>query len=108
MKPVASRHSRHSALLLAVAFGLALAGAGTAQAFTFEDQNAGSARAGQNFVDLDAKAPRTDLPASRFDSGGRTVTQGNATFHFGGASGGSFDQRYNPSNLFDPYARDGR
>lgn len=108
MKPVTLCRSRRNALLLAIAVGLALAGAGAAQAFTFEDQNAGSARAGQNFVDLDAKAPRTDLPASRFDSGSRTVTQGNATFHFGGASGGSFDQRYNPNNLFDPYARDGR
>ena len=97
--------TRLKSLLLAGA--VALAGANAAHAFTFTDQN-GNAGDAQGYVDLDTKSvTRGELPDSRFDGGKTTLKSGNTTFQFSGQSG-SFNQRYNPSNLFDPYARDGR
>lgn len=96
-------------LSLVLAGALALS-AGAAQAFTFTDQE-GNAGGGQGYLDLDTKSSsRSDVPASRFGTDDRsTLKSGNATFQFGGAnSGGSFNQRYNSNNLFDPYARNGR
>lgn len=82
---------------------------GAAQAFTFTDQN-GNTGGGQGYLDLDTKSSRSDLPASRFGTDDKsTLKSGNATIQFGGSgSGGSFNQRYNSNNLFDPYTRDGR
>lgn len=92
-------------LFLALAGALMLS-AGAAQAFTFTDQ-AGNAGNGQGYVDLDTKSSNSDVPASRFGTDDKnTMRSGNGTFQFGTRS--SFDQRYNPSNLFDPYARSGR
>lgn len=93
-------------LSLVLAGALALC-AGAAQAFTFTDQ-AGNAGNGQGYVDLDTKSSgNSDVPASRFGTQDKsTLRSGNTTLQFG--TRGSFDQRYNPSNLFDPYARDGR
>lgn len=106
MKPAVSRRHRRNAVLLAAAFGLALASAGAAQAFTFSDQNGGAGN-GSMFNDRDGKTPSSDAPTTRFGNGNTTIQQGNGSLRFGG-NGGSFSQRYNTNNLFDPYARDGR
>ncbi len=101
---------KHLSLAAAV-FALALFAAPAAQAFTVENQDsAGSG--GQNFLDL-SKPKITDPNASvsQFGSGTPgTYNFGNgASLQFGTqGSFGSFDQRYDPSNLFDPYARNGR
>jgi hypothetical protein len=78
----------------------------TARAFTLQDGQGGAS--GSNWRDLDLPKPKADEPDSRFKSenGLTTFKQGNSTIYFG--SRPSFDQKYNPSNLFDPYARDGR
>lgn len=84
--------------------------AGAAQAFTFTDQE-GNTSGAQGYVDLSTPSQRHDVPNSRFGSDDKnTLRSGNATIQFGGSgtSGGSFSQRYNSNNLFDPYARDGR
>jgi hypothetical protein len=107
LKAAVSRRYRQKVLLLAAAFAVALAGAGAAQAFTLLDQDGNSAGSGSMFLDRDGKTPKTDAPASRFGTGTTTIQQGNGTLRFGGNSG-SFNQRYNSNNLFDPYARDGR
>jgi len=109
MKAIVLRRYRQKAILLAAAFAVALAGAGAAHAFTLSDQdgNSGGSDSSSMFLDRDGKAPKTDAPASRFGSGTTTIQQGNGTLRFGG-NGGSFNQRYNSNNLFDPYARDGR
>jgi hypothetical protein len=101
------RLSRH-AVACAAAFGLMLAAAGAANAFTFQDAP-GSANGGQGFTDLDIpKTPNTEGQDPRYNfNNGSTYHSGNTTFQFGGQQG-SFQQRYNPSNLFDPYAREGR
>jgi hypothetical protein len=109
MKSSASRRLHQRAFVLAAAVGLTLAAATAAKAFTFEDQN-GNASGGNNFYEGDAskRPPIGPGGLSNFNNGGSSVTHGNTTFQFGSASQQSFDQKYNPSNLFDPYARDGR
>lgn len=89
------------------AFGLAVTIAGTAHAFTIEDGQ-GGASGGSNWRDLDLPKAKPDQPDSRFKSedGLTTFKQGNSTIFFG--SRPSLEQRYDPSNLFDPYARNGR
>lgn len=103
------RCSRRNALVVAAA--LALAGTGAARAFTLTDQN-GNTGPAQGYVDLDPSASRHDQATSRFGTEpSTTLNSGNSTVKFyGGATtgGGSFNQRYNPSNLYDPYMRDGR
>jgi hypothetical protein len=99
---------RRQAFACAAALGLTLAAAGAAQAFTFQDAP-GSGNGGQGFTDLDiSKAPNADGRDSRFSNGdsGSTFKSGNGTFQFGAQS--SFNRRYDPSNLFDPFARDGK
>ncbi len=106
MKAAMNRFGLTRTLILAGA--LALAGIGAAQAFTLQDGSGNSG--GQAFTDFDSKSSRVDVPASRFDGQSRnTIQSGNTSVQFSGPqSGGSFNQRYNPSNMFDPYARDGR
>jgi len=97
----------HRALVAAAVLGLALSVGGAAQAFTIEDQ--GASGSGQGFTDLDMpKAPSANPADSRFSSsnGMTTFKSGNSSFHFGAQP--SFDQRYNPNALFDPFYRDGR
>lgn len=97
----------HRAFSAAAALALVLSAAGAAQAFTFEDQ--GATGGGQGFTDLNIpNVSSTGAPDSRFSSknGITTYKSGDASFHFGGRP--SFDQRYNPNALFDPFARDGR
>ena len=97
---------RRQAFACAAGLGLTLAAAGAAQAFTFQDAP-GSGNGGQGFTDLDtARAPNADNRDSRFSSDGSTIKSGNGTFQFGAQS--SFNRRYDPSNLFDPFARDGK
>ena len=107
LKAAVSRRYRQKVLLLAAACAVALAGAGVAQAFTLTDQDGNSGGSGSMFLDRDGKTRASDAPASRFGNGTTTIQQGNGTLRFGGNSG-SFNQRYNTNNLFDPYARDGR
>jgi hypothetical protein len=86
--------------LVAVAFGSALLAVPAAHAFTIENQDS-TGGTPQNFLDLGKPAADPDQHGSRFSSGGQTKLQsGNATFEFGSQS--SFQQRYNPSNMFDP------
>lgn len=109
MKTSASRRLHQRALVLAAAVGLTLAAATAAKAFTFEDQN-GNASGGNNFYQGDSSTRPQIGPGglSNFSNGGTSIQHGNSTFQFGSAAQQSFDQKYNPSNLFDPYARDGR
>jgi len=86
---------------------IALVTAPAARAFTLQDGQ-GNASGGSNWRDLELPKPKADEPDSRFKSedGVTSFKQGNSTFYFGNRP--SFDQKYNPSNLFDPYARNGR
>jgi hypothetical protein len=93
-----------------LAAGALALSAGAAQAFTFTDQN-GNTGAAQGYVDLDTSSQsRHDVPSARLSPGQpTTLKSGNTSVQFGGGSGfGSFNQRYNSNNLFDPYAREGR
>ncbi|HVZ51710.1 MAG TPA: hypothetical protein VG986_07075 [Pseudolabrys sp.] len=95
------------ALVLVAAFGLAVMAAGVARAFTVEDK--GGSGSGQGFTDLDIpKASSAGAPDSRFKSkdGMTSYKTDFGTVQFG--SQPSFNQRYNPNSLFDPFARDGR
>ena len=84
---------KHILALAAVAFSLALLAAPAAHAFTIDNQSNsdGSAR-----FDPDA---RFSSPSN----GQTTIQQGNTAFRFG--QQGSFDQRYNPSRMFDPLGK---
>jgi hypothetical protein len=89
--------ARHRLAVLAAAFGLALLAAPAAHAFTIEDQSN---------TNSDGTARYTD-PDARFSGAGNgqtTLQQGNTTLRFG-TQQGSFDQRYNPSRMFDPLGR---
>jgi hypothetical protein len=107
MTVAAPSRLRRQAIACAAALGLTLAAAGAAQAFTFQDAP-GNANGAQGYTDLDIpKAPNSDSRDSRFSSDGSpTFRSGNSTFQFGSES--SFNRRYDPSNLFDPFARDGK
>jgi hypothetical protein len=87
---------RHRLALLAVAFGLALLAMPAAHAFTINDQSN---------TNSDGTARYTG-PDERFSGSGNgqtTIQQGSATLRFG--SQPSFDQRYNPNQMFDPNPR---
>ena len=91
--------SRRLATIGAV-FGLIALAVPAAQAFTIDDQNNTKAGGGARYADPDA----------RFDSGDKrtsTIQQGNATIHFGG-TGSTFEQRNDPSRMFDPIGGPGR
>lgn len=79
-----------------------------ARAFTIENQGNDG---GQGFLDLDKPAAPPDrvTPASRFnnETGQTSFKLGNSTtLQFGQQR--SFSERYNPNNLLDPFAREGR
>ncbi|HEY4982406.1 MAG TPA: hypothetical protein VII24_10850 [Pseudolabrys sp.] len=91
--------SRHRIAVLVTAFGLALAAAPVAHAFTFDDQSNTNSDGSAKYVDPDRQG-------SRFGTGGgTTLRQGNTTFQFGPQR--SFDQRYNNDRMFDPLGRPG-
>lgn len=95
------------AAIFAGAIGLVVSVSLSAQAFTFQDADGSAAGTSRGFKDLDIpKVPDTSAD-SRFKSGeSGTFKYGNSTFQFGGRS--SFDQKYDPSNMFNPYYREGR
>ena len=95
-------HTR-AALLAAV---LVLAAAAPAQAFQFQESD-GSPTTRQGYLDLDTKAVTdpSKQPTSKLDQSGE-VKQGNFYLKFNNER--SFNQNYNPDNLFNPYYRDGR
>jgi hypothetical protein len=87
-----------------IAAALGLLAAAPAQAFQFENADGSAADARANLLDLDTKAA-PDKPASKFDESSG-IKQGNFYMKFNNQ--GSFDQRYNADNLFNPDYRDGR
>lgn len=91
-----------SRLLAAVAavFGLIVLTVPAAHAFTIDDQSNTNASGGARYADPDAKFNSGDKRTS-------TIQQGNATFHFGGG-GSTFEQRNDPSRMFDPIGGPGR
>lgn len=91
--------ARHRLAVLAAAFGLALLAAPAAHAFTIEGQSNTNSDGTARYTDPDARF-------SRAGTGQTTLQQGNTTLRFG-TQQGSFDQRYNPSRMFDPLGRPG-
>jgi len=92
-----SSSTRHRLGVPAAAFGLALLAAPAAHAFTIE---------GQSNTDSDGMARYTN-PDARFSgtgTGQTTLQEGNTTLRFG-TQQGSFNQRYDPSRMFDPLGR---
>jgi poly(3-hydroxybutyrate) depolymerase len=103
-------HQLHRfALLAAAALVAGLLAAPAAQAFTFERNASGDSGAALNYSDpMDAIGTNAQGNASHFDGQG-TYQSGGLTVQMHQFNGsGSFDQRYNPSNLLDPFAREGR
>ncbi|MEJ2375344.1 MAG: hypothetical protein P8Y71_07925 [Pseudolabrys sp.] len=106
------RHdTQRFALAAATALAVAVLAAPAAQAFTFERNAPGDNGAALNYTDpMENLAPKSDDSRS-FDENGttRTLHDGNFSVQFHSSSGtSSFNQRYNPNNLFDPFAREGR
>jgi hypothetical protein len=97
MKHLPPSPSRHRLAVLAAAFGLALLAAPAAHAFTIEDQSNTNSDGTARYADPDARF-------SGSGNGQTTIQQGNTTLRFGGQQG-TFDQRYNPNQMFDPNAR---
>jgi len=98
------------AVLSAAALAAALLAAPAAQAFTFQGNAPGDSGGAKNYVDpMDNVAPQAQDSGSRFDGRGTIPQQDGFYFGAGRTSDpGSFDQRYNSNNLFDPFAREGR
>ena len=99
---------RSQVATVTTAFALALLAASLlahrAQAFTFEDKGSGDKT---NLSSGLADPDPSDRLTSRFDSGKQTIIKrGNTTIYFGGQPQ-SFDQRYNPDNMFNPNGRPG-
>ena len=88
--------SRRCLAVLAAACGLALLAAPAAQAFTIDDQSNTTSNGTARYADPDARFSG--------DGSAQTIQQGNMTFRFGGQQG-SFDQRYNPDQMFDQNRR---
>jgi hypothetical protein len=83
--------------ILAAGLSVAMLAAPVAHAFTYEDLNNTNSDGSAKYVDPDQQV-------SRFGTGNQNgVQQGNTGFHFSNER--SFEQRYNPSNLFDPLGR---
>ncbi len=100
--------SLHRATVFAAALGLAVSASAAAQAFTFQDADGGSAGARSGYKDLDIPKVPNNAPDSRFNygNGQATMREGNTTLQFGTRP--SFNEQYNPNNMFNPYYRDGR
>ena len=88
----------------------ALLTAPAAQAFTFQGQAPGDTGGAKAYVDpMENASPQAQDNGSRFDNHSAVPQQNGFYFGFSpNTEPGSFDQRYNANNLFDPYARDGR
>jgi hypothetical protein len=100
---------KQTVALLSAALAAALLAA-PAAAFTFQGQAPGDAGGAKAYVDpMENVTPQAQNDGSRFDNHS-TIPQQNG-FYFGlnrNTEPGSFDQRYNANNLFDPYSREGR
>ena len=99
-----SNSLRRRALMLAAASGLALTLTSAANAFQF-DSAQGVTGGQSSIVDPDSRFGYSQNGNTGSD-GKTTIQNGNTTLQFG--SGGSGGQNYNPSNMFNPYYRDGR
>jgi hypothetical protein len=103
--------AKHLAFTAAFALAAALLAAPAAQAFTFERSAPGDHGAQLNYTDpMLNLAPKSDDGAGfNGNSNGTIYQQGGVTLqmHQGGGYQ-SFDQRYNPDYLFDPFKREGR
>ena len=82
-------------VIFTAAFGFAVSAAPAAHAFTMEGTTVTGSDGSAKYLDPDNKV-------SRFGNGDgkTTIQQGNTTFQFGGQSQ-SFDQRYNPNQMFN-------
>ena len=100
MPLVLSRRHCRFAVLAGAALALTLAGVPVASAFTIQD----ATNAGQDQSFLYPGKPLTadDGQSSKFkqENGMTTFKEGPTTLQFGHRE--SFDQRYNPDNMFDP------
>lgn len=87
--------------LAAALLGAALLAAPAAQAFTMQDESAGSAT-GQSFLYPDRGVATDSGQTQGFkqDNGITTFKDGNTSFRFGHRP--SFDQTYNTDHIFDP------
>jgi hypothetical protein len=105
-----THHTHRFAMLFAAALAAALLAAPAAHAFTFERNASGDSGASLNYTDpITNLAPKQD-DATRSDGNANVYQNGSFSMQmrqFNGSSG-SFDQRYNGSNLLDPFAREGR
>ncbi len=91
-------------LILAAAFGLSLSAApGIAQAFTMDNSSGTNSDGSAKYVDPDER-----LRYGSSSGQGTTIQQGNTTFQFGNSRQGTFDQRYDSRNMFDPVGRPDR
>jgi len=90
-----------SALLAAV---IALAAAAPAQAFQLQDSDAAPG-AKQGYTDLDIRGFGLDKPTAKTDDNKNELRNGNFYMNFNQRS---FNQQYDPSNMFNPFYRDGR
>jgi hypothetical protein len=84
--------------ILAVGVGMAMLAAPLAHAFTYEDLNNTNADGTAKYVD-----PGDNVSNFGNSGGQNTLRQGNTALQFGQPQ--TFQQRYNPSNLFDPLGR---
>ncbi len=89
-------------LACAAAFAAVILAAPAAQAFTLDEQSNTTAKGAARYSDPDARFDGAD------SGRGQVLQQGTATVRFSGPEGGSFNQRYNPSRMFDPIGGPGR
>jgi hypothetical protein len=97
-------------MLSAAAFAALMLAAPAAQAFTFQGQAPGDSGVKAYVDPVDKAAPQAQDNGSRFDNRG-AIPQQQDGLYFGvgrNSEAGSFNQRYNANNLFDPFAREGR
>jgi hypothetical protein len=101
---------KQTLLLSAAALAAALLAAPAAQAFTFQGQAPGDSGAKAYVDPMQNVSPQAQDNGSHFDNRGAIPQQQNGLYFGVGrnSEAGSFDQRYNSNNLFDPYAREGR
>jgi hypothetical protein len=98
---------RRRVLAVAAASGLALTLSPAAHAFQF-DSAQGVTGGQSSIVDPDSRfgySQNGNGSSSSNSDGKTTIQNGNTTLQFGS---GSDVHNYNPSNMFNPYYRDGR
>ncbi len=100
---------RHFVIIAAASMGLMLTAVSAASAFTLEGPAEGNSDY-RGFTDLqlpgNAPSAPSDSRSPLSESNDKLIESGNTTVQFGAPQ--SFGQRYNPSNLLDPFAREGR